>query len=242
MLKNINRRTLSHRIGWRGSWERSICQPKHEILEEARVEPIVMIMRRRRLEWFGHVRKRDEAENSLDHQGGMGHWRGEVKRSATPSTPTSEMMAKGENCNAKAFNALYGVKQPDGSSHLRVKETEVWANYTDLCNIRLESIPPRVGCGTDHIYCFHRRYCIGLTGWEQYFTLLCNMKSTLLYYPRRRSRNCPQYNYCGTLNILDGIFFDDSSSWTVLLYWRSLLEWRICGNWTLWTICFQVQH
>ena len=28
-----------------------------EILEEARVEPIVMGVRRRRLEWFGHVNK-----------------------------------------------------------------------------------------------------------------------------------------------------------------------------------------
>ena len=27
---------------------------KEEILEEAEVEPIAMIMRRRRLEWFGH--------------------------------------------------------------------------------------------------------------------------------------------------------------------------------------------
>ena len=31
-----------------------------EIFEEARVVPIVMGMRRRRLEWFGHVRIRDE--------------------------------------------------------------------------------------------------------------------------------------------------------------------------------------
>ena len=35
-----------------------------EILEEAKVEPIAMVMRRRRLEWFGHV-KRDETENIL---------------------------------------------------------------------------------------------------------------------------------------------------------------------------------
>ena len=34
-----------------------------EILEEARVEPIAMVMRRRRLEWFGHVKRRDETEN-----------------------------------------------------------------------------------------------------------------------------------------------------------------------------------
>ena len=26
-----------------------------EILEEAKVEPMAMVMRRRRLEWFGHV-------------------------------------------------------------------------------------------------------------------------------------------------------------------------------------------
>ena len=34
-----------------------------EILEEAKVEPIAMVMRRRRLEWFGHVKRRDETEN-----------------------------------------------------------------------------------------------------------------------------------------------------------------------------------
>ena len=32
-----------------------------EILEEARVEPIAMVMRR--MEWFGHVKGRDEIEN-----------------------------------------------------------------------------------------------------------------------------------------------------------------------------------
>ena len=34
-----------------------------EILEEAKVEPIAMVMRGRRLEWFGHVKRRDETEN-----------------------------------------------------------------------------------------------------------------------------------------------------------------------------------
>ena len=34
-----------------------------EILEEAKVEPIATVMRRRRLEWFGHVKRRDEKEN-----------------------------------------------------------------------------------------------------------------------------------------------------------------------------------
>ena len=34
-----------------------------EILEEARVEPIAMVMRRRKLEWFGHVKRRDYTEN-----------------------------------------------------------------------------------------------------------------------------------------------------------------------------------
>ena len=32
-----------------------------EILEETRVEPIVLVMRR--LEWFGHVKRTDETEN-----------------------------------------------------------------------------------------------------------------------------------------------------------------------------------
>ena len=71
-----------------------------EILEEEKVEPIAMAMRRRRLESCGHVKRRDETENiravvkmkmegersrgrpnrwedtvrrGLEHQGGMGH-------------------------------------------------------------------------------------------------------------------------------------------------------------------------
>ena len=34
-----------------------------DILEEAKVESIAMVMRRRRLEWFGHVKRRDETGN-----------------------------------------------------------------------------------------------------------------------------------------------------------------------------------
>ena len=34
-----------------------------EILEEAKVEQIATVMRRRRLEWFGHFKRRDETEN-----------------------------------------------------------------------------------------------------------------------------------------------------------------------------------
>ena len=32
-------------------------------MEEARVVPLVMVMRRRRLEWFGHVKRRDKTDN-----------------------------------------------------------------------------------------------------------------------------------------------------------------------------------
>ena len=34
-----------------------------KILEEAKIEQIAVVMRRRRLEWFGHVKRRDETEN-----------------------------------------------------------------------------------------------------------------------------------------------------------------------------------
>ena len=34
-----------------------------ELLEEANVEPIATVMRRGRLEWFGHIKRRDESEN-----------------------------------------------------------------------------------------------------------------------------------------------------------------------------------
>ena len=36
-----------------------------EILEEAKVEQIATVMRRRRLDWFGHVKRRDETENII---------------------------------------------------------------------------------------------------------------------------------------------------------------------------------
>ena len=35
-----------------------------EILEEVKVEQIATVMRKRRLEWFGHVKRRDKTENS----------------------------------------------------------------------------------------------------------------------------------------------------------------------------------
>ena len=35
-----------------------------EILEEVKVEQIATVMRMRRLEWFGHIKRRDETENS----------------------------------------------------------------------------------------------------------------------------------------------------------------------------------
>ena len=34
-----------------------------EILEEAKMETIATVMRRRRLEWFGHVKRRGETEH-----------------------------------------------------------------------------------------------------------------------------------------------------------------------------------
>ena len=50
-----------------GQWAMGVSLLEHrrneEILEEAKVEPIVTVMRRRRLEWFGHVKRRDETEN-----------------------------------------------------------------------------------------------------------------------------------------------------------------------------------
>ena len=41
------------------------CEPAatSDILEEAKVEPIAMVMSRRRLNWFGHMARRDENEN-----------------------------------------------------------------------------------------------------------------------------------------------------------------------------------
>ena len=38
-----------------------LCDPDRE--EEAKVQPTAMIMRRRRREWLGHVKRRDETEN-----------------------------------------------------------------------------------------------------------------------------------------------------------------------------------
>ena len=47
-----------------GSGGEPVGTPENEeILVEARVEQITMVMRRRWLEWFGHVKRRDETEN-----------------------------------------------------------------------------------------------------------------------------------------------------------------------------------
>ena len=35
-----------------------------ELLDETNVEPIAMVMRRRRLEWFGHVTRRMQPKTS----------------------------------------------------------------------------------------------------------------------------------------------------------------------------------
>ena len=48
-------------------WAKGVSLLEHrrneEILEEEKVEHIATVMRRRRLEWFGHVKRRDETEN-----------------------------------------------------------------------------------------------------------------------------------------------------------------------------------
>ena len=97
-----------------------------EILKEAKVKPIAMVMRRRRLEWSGHVKRRDETENfravveikmegkrprgrpklrskdtvrrDLKASGRNGPLTGsDGKVSARPATPHRETAAKGEN-------------------------------------------------------------------------------------------------------------------------------------------------
>ena len=48
-------------------WAMGVSLLKHRrneyILEEAKVDPIAMVMIRRRLEWFGHVKRKNEIEN-----------------------------------------------------------------------------------------------------------------------------------------------------------------------------------
>ena len=45
-------------------WMSLLEHRKHgEILEEARVEPIAMAITKRRMDWFGYVKRRDETEN-----------------------------------------------------------------------------------------------------------------------------------------------------------------------------------
>ena len=48
-------------------WAMGVSQLEHrrneEILEGAKVEAIATVMKRRRLEWFGHVERRGETEN-----------------------------------------------------------------------------------------------------------------------------------------------------------------------------------
>ena len=40
-----------------------LIEQNEDILEEAKVEPIAMVMRRRRLEWFGYMKTREEKKN-----------------------------------------------------------------------------------------------------------------------------------------------------------------------------------
>ena len=48
-------------------WSMGVTLLEHrrneDILEEANVDAIATVMRRRRLEWFGHVKRRGETEN-----------------------------------------------------------------------------------------------------------------------------------------------------------------------------------
>ena len=93
-----------------------------EILEEAKEERIAMVMRRRRLEWFGNVKRRDETENiravtemKMEGKRPRGRpklrWYDTVRRdlkawkikeewatdSARPATPSRETAAKDVN-------------------------------------------------------------------------------------------------------------------------------------------------
>ena len=49
--------------GAMGNWGEPEHRRSGEFLEEAKVETIATVMRRRRLEWFGHVKRRGETEN-----------------------------------------------------------------------------------------------------------------------------------------------------------------------------------
>ena len=96
---------------------------RNEEILEAKVEPIAMVMRRRRLEWFGHVKRRHETENirpvvemKMEGKCPIGRpklrWKDTVRRdlkawngpltrndgkiSARPATPHRERAAKGE--------------------------------------------------------------------------------------------------------------------------------------------------
>ena len=128
----IHRQLLIYTAEWTGAtemrWPTGVSLLEHrrneEILEEAKVEPIAMVMRRRRLEWFGHVKRRNETENirvvvemKMERKRPRGRrgrilsggtWKpgtsgrngsltgndGDV--SARPATPHREMAAKGE--------------------------------------------------------------------------------------------------------------------------------------------------
>ena len=46
-----------------GGGGESVRTQEKEILEEAKVEPIASVMRRRMLQWFGHIKRGDETEN-----------------------------------------------------------------------------------------------------------------------------------------------------------------------------------
>ena len=83
-------------------------QRREEILEEARVEPIATVMRRRRLEWFGHVKTRDETEHiravvemKLEGERPRGRprlqWKDNVRRELTAWTIREEWPLTGKD-------------------------------------------------------------------------------------------------------------------------------------------------
>ena len=96
-----------------------------EILEEAKVEPMTLVTRRRRIEWFGHMKRNQATENmravadgessleegpaqvemdglcyeereSIEGERGIADWQVKME-SATLATPYSEMPVNGQN-------------------------------------------------------------------------------------------------------------------------------------------------
>ena len=85
---------------WGGGGASLLEHQRNEILKEARVEPNAMVIRRRWLEWFGHIKRRHETENIRAIIAEM-RWRGSALEEDRKSGRNGRLTEKGKVRNKR---------------------------------------------------------------------------------------------------------------------------------------------